>query len=138
MVLTIPLVVLLPVVTLQAEQAGLFPTRYFYIFRIVVSATIIGGAPRAALPTTMQKAQPERLRLDDLFGDECVLLCEFAVSFVEFGAARLDAADILMEVESVMGSLNHAACNIGAVVCHTLKAGKQVGPDEASSNGGWL
>jgi len=50
MVLTIPLVVLLPVVSLHAEQAGLFPTRYFYIFRIVVSATIIGGATDDGAP----------------------------------------------------------------------------------------
>ena len=63
--------------------------------------------------------------------DQCILLAVGFVVAAELRCALLDAVEVFMQVQTLVLRFEHAAGNVGAVVCHTLEVCEQVRPDEA-------
>ena len=63
--------------------------------------------------------------------DQCILLAVGFVVAAELRRALLDAVEVLMQIQTLVLRFEHAAGNVGAVVCHTLEVCEQVRPDEA-------
>lgn len=63
--------------------------------------------------------------------DQCILLAVGFVVAAELRCALLDAVEVLVQVQTLVLRFEHAAGNVGAVVCHALEVCEQVRPDEA-------